>query len=249
MCSLRKSYEVVGMTTENSEAYCKACVEKHDPAFDWEACDSVVFLDQADDITCDECGNRLDHDPFNPLEDIQPNSFPCYYCGESFSEESGAEEGFVCENCANRVGSLTKYLIEKEHLETGKEISNEDLDLIDHSPYTMRYNPSNIDIMILTEEEAENIAKEHIDEELWAFNTDFIASHTSSDTPELIRSLKLIQEKMCESANDTIRALISDLDAFKNDAINADGVAHFLDTYDGSGFYDSDNEIYVFRIY
>jgi len=29
----------------------------------------------------------------------QENSFPCRKCGEVFTEESGASENFICENC------------------------------------------------------------------------------------------------------------------------------------------------------
>jgi len=29
----------------------------------------------------------------------QENSFPCRKCGEMFTEESGASENFICENC------------------------------------------------------------------------------------------------------------------------------------------------------
>lgn len=32
-------------------------------------------------------------------ENDQANSFPCSKCGEVFTEESGAERGFICENC------------------------------------------------------------------------------------------------------------------------------------------------------
>jgi hypothetical protein len=31
----------------------------------------------------------------------QANSFPCKICKEIFTEESGAYEGFTCENCLN----------------------------------------------------------------------------------------------------------------------------------------------------
>lgn len=50
----RKSYEIVGTTTEHGEVHCLACL---DPA-DLE--ERPVFLDQADDLTCDGCGERLD---------------------------------------------------------------------------------------------------------------------------------------------------------------------------------------------
>lgn len=33
----------------------------------------------------------------------QANSYPCRICGEVYSEESGAEKGFVCENCIDQL--------------------------------------------------------------------------------------------------------------------------------------------------
>ena len=32
----------------------------------------------------------------------QANAFPCVECGEVYSEESGAYEGFTCEECVSK---------------------------------------------------------------------------------------------------------------------------------------------------
>jgi hypothetical protein len=34
-------------------------------------------------------------------EEIQENSFACRLCGTYWSEESGASDGFICEDCLN----------------------------------------------------------------------------------------------------------------------------------------------------
>lgn len=52
----RKSYEVVGYASEGA-AYCADCAlgvgfEEDD--------EGAIFLDDADDLTCDQCGDRLD---------------------------------------------------------------------------------------------------------------------------------------------------------------------------------------------
>ena len=58
--------------------------------------------------------------------------------------------------------------------------------------------------------------------------------------------VKSFQEKHCESANDTILALIDDLDEFVQDAISSDGRGHFLSSYDGEEV-ETEN-YYIYRI-
>jgi hypothetical protein len=47
------------------------------------------------------------------------------------------------------------------------------------------------------------------------------------------------QEAKCEDANETIAALITDIDEFIEDAICADGRGHFLNGYDGEEYESS----------
>jgi len=87
------------------------------------------------------------------------------------------------------------------------------------------------DVLILTDEEADELAKEDVKQSCWAFNAEFIVEH--SNLPwEAIEMVRGYQEK-CEGANDTILALITDFDEFYDDAISADGRGHFLNRYDG----------------
>ena len=103
--------------------------------------------------------------------------------------------------------------------------------------------------LILTDEEADEEAEEYIKSSLWAFNASFIIEH--SDLPwEAQEMILSYQEDRCEEANETIGALITDMEEFVEDAIGADGRAHFLNTYD-----DEENEItingetlYIYRI-
>jgi len=97
------------------------------------------------------------------------------------------------------------------------------------------------DYLVLTDEEADDLVRERIEESLWAFNAEFIASHTK---PRLagpaVKALREVQEKLCERANDLVLALIDDFDRFVQDAIGADGRGHFLAQHDGH-----ENEIKV----
>lgn len=105
---------------------------------------------------------------------------------------------------------------------------------------------------VFTDEEATEAATEEIKNSLWAFNADFIITHTEfwntctdREASEAIKALQEMQSKLCESANALVKALIVDLDEFAKDAINADGRGHFLSFYDGEE-YESGN-FYIYR--
>lgn len=88
----------------------------------------------------------------------------------------------------------------------------------------------------LTDAEADEKAAENIKESLWAFNASFILSECGLDQSGE-KSLRAMQEKSCESANDFILSLVekcTSLEDFTSSAISADGRAHFLNTYDGN---------------
>ena len=88
--------------------------------------------------------------------------------------------------------------------------------------------------LILTEEEAKEKAEEYILDSLWAFRTEFIASHTKNGlNQKAIEVLNQMQSELGEDCQPIIEALIDDMDAFIDDAIRCDGLAHFLATYDG----------------
>jgi len=87
--------------------------------------------------------------------------------------------------------------------------------------------------LIMTDEEATEYVKEKIEKELWTFQADFIIEH-SKLTFESVEMVKVFQEKKCEDANDTIKALIEDLPEFIEDAIGMDGRGHFISSYDGA---------------
>lgn len=95
-----------------------------------------------------------------------------------------------------------------------------------------RFGAGGGEYLVLTDDEADARAKEYIEESLWAFNAGFIIDH-SKLPPEAEEMVKFFQEEKCEGANDTIRALIDDMDELVGDAVAADGRGHFLSPYDG----------------
>lgn len=88
------------------------------------------------------------------------------------------------------------------------------------------------DYLVLTDDEADEVAYDYIKDSVWAFNSDFIIDHTKLpyDAKDMIESY---QRDRCEGANETILAMIEDFDEFVEDAISADGRGHFISSYDG----------------
>lgn len=99
------------------------------------------------------------------------------------------------------------------------------------------------DYLVLTDDEADEKAAEYIKDSLWAFNASFIIEH--SDLPwEAEDMIKSFQENKCEGANETIAAMISNIDEFIEAAIGADGRGHFMSSYDGHEYEEGDYFIY-----
>jgi hypothetical protein len=111
------------------------------------------------------------------------------------------------------------------------------------------YEAEGDEYLVLTEDEANELAAERIKESLWAFNAEFISSHTKHGLDDdQIEALKQMQGKLCENANSIVEALIEDLDHFIEDAIRSDGRGHFISSYDGEE-YEVGEKIIEFYIY
>lgn len=94
-------------------------------------------------------------------------------------------------------------------------------------------------------DDAVNACTEHIRETVWAFNADFLASHIKALDADDINRLR---GDSCESCNDALLKLIDDFDAFVSDAVSADGLGHFLSTYDGETIEIKGTSVLLFRI-
>lgn len=84
--------------------------------------------------------------------------------------------------------------------------------------------------IVLTDEEADEKAKEYILDSVWAFNPSFLAGETDIDR-EVFEAIQA--NNRCESNNEAILRLIEDEDSFVESAIRADGRGHFITSYDG----------------
>ena len=109
------------------------------------------------------------------------------------------------------------------------DLDNEDLKMIEES--NDYYSFGGRDYLVLTDDEADEKAKEYILDTAWAFNSSFLSCHSKGDVDEEV--FKVLSEK-CESSNDAVLSLIDDKDDFVKDAISSDGRGHFLSQYDGN---------------
>lgn len=146
-----------------------------------------------------------------------------------------------------------KHYLEQEEGATPEELET----LTAENAYNENYNTFEAfgnEYKVLTDEEADEAAKENIVNDLWAFNADFILKYTEfyntsteREDAEFIKALRELQSRLCESANTIVKALIVDLDEFVSDAIDADGRGHFLSYYDGEEHETQFNNIFVYR--
>jgi len=146
-------------------------------------------------------------------------------------------------------GKLNPNMEKAKALADFLEISTEDLEIPEDTELPFVVSDTGVEYRVLTEEQADEAAKEEIEYSLWAFNSDFIIRHCKNfekmdifeiETAE--KSLRYAQENCCENANGLVRALIDNMDEFVEDAIDADGRGHFISRYDGveneqDGFY------------
>ena len=124
----------------------------------------------------------------------------------------------------NKIKALAEFL--GESVENLRDNGNNCYQVIDGLEY-----------LVLTDKEADEQARADIEESLWAFNAEFILDTCGLDSnPNVIDSLRKMQEDSCEGCNDFIRALVDGtcgIDEFVAQAILVDGRGNFLSTYDG----------------
>lgn len=139
--------------------------------------------------------------------------------------------------------ALRKYLLDDNKL-TSDELKESVIEECGYNNEMYKVDSLDTDFYVLTDDEADEKAKEYILDTAWAFNSWFLQSHTGVDS----EIFELLQDK-CESANEPIRAMIKDEDEFVADAIGADGRGHFISCYDGQEHEVSlnDETFYIYK--
>lgn len=138
-----------------------------------------------------------------------------------------------------RIDALREFLMSEGYIKESEELTYE----VEDNCFSTSFG----EYLVLTDDEADEKAKEEIRQSLWAFNPEFILKHTKAyenttdyEDEAIIEALKEVQGRICESANELVYALINDFGEFCEDAIDEDGRGHFLSYYDGKE-YESDN--------
>jgi hypothetical protein len=107
-----------------------------------------------------------------------------------------------------------------------------------------QFDADGAEYLVLTDEEADNKAKEYILDSLWAFNASFLAGETGIDEDVFTA---ISNNNKCESNNDAISSLIKGtcgFDSLVESAVCADGRGHFMSSYDGEENEQGDFFIY-----
>lgn len=95
--------------------------------------------------------------------------------------------------------------------------------------------------LVLTGDEADRQSERLLEESLWAFDPEWLASH-SDDIPA--EAFGALAEVYSEDASALIKRMIQDWDHFVGHTIMTDGRGHFLAAYDGA-----EHESYDYFIY
>ncbi len=87
---------------------------------------------------------------------------------------------------------------------------------------------------ILTDNEADAMAKKYILDSLWTFNKSFLDGYSDAISEMDDRTWAAITDR-CESSNGAVLAMVRpNIDSLIEDAISSDGRGYFLNTYDNN---------------
>lgn len=117
-------------------------------------------------------------------------------------------------------------------------ISVDEVEQLSYDHYGLaHFSADGAEYAVGTDSEADTAAADHIRESLWAFNALFILDQCDLP-PELEEAIETFCSQKCESANDTILALVEKccdggVESFAKAACQGDGRGHFLSGYDG----------------
>lgn len=111
-----------------------------------------------------------------------------------------------------------------------------DIEDVEQEKYDMYglqvFSNGNEEWAIGTEEEADQAVRQYIEDSVWTFRPEFIASHTRGGaTNGIIKAIAALQESSGD-CNEDVKSLIEDLDKFAEEAVSSDGRGTFLSPYD-----------------
>lgn len=105
----------------------------------------------------------------------------------------------------------------------------------------------NFELLVLTDNEADDKAKEYIKESVWAFKPEFIINHSSAlDHDKASKMIVKAISEQYENGNEAMLKLIDDFEDFAQDAIDSDGRGHFMSSYDGEEYEVKINDTWLY---
>ena len=109
----------------------------------------------------------------------------------------------------------------------------DDVECLTYDHYGLKiFSNGGEEYAIGSDEEADKAINQYMQDSVWTFRPEFIASHTKAGaTNGIIKAITALQES-CEDCNEDLKSLIENLDNFIEDAVSADGRGMFLSPYD-----------------
>ena|SRR5664280_1168121 len=109
----------------------------------------------------------------------------------------------------------------------------DDVECLTYNHYGLKiFSNGGEEYAIGSDEEADKAINQYMQDSVWTFRPEFIASHTKAGaTNGIIKAITALQES-CEDCNEDLKSLIENLDNFIEDAVSADGRGMFLSPYD-----------------
>jgi hypothetical protein len=88
--------------------------------------------------------------------------------------------------------------------------------------------------LVLTDEEADALAREAALRDAWTCNTFFLRAHVAPALAATFEAFEPSRERLCERANPILLTMIADHEAFAIDVTGTDGRGHFLSPVNGA---------------
>jgi hypothetical protein len=109
----------------------------------------------------------------------------------------------------------------------------DDIECLTYDHYGLKiFSNGGEEYAIGSDEEADEAINQYMQDSVWTFRPEFIASHTKAGaTNGMIKAITALQES-CEDCNEDVKSLIEDMEDFISDAVSADGRGMFLSPYD-----------------
>lgn len=124
---------------------------------------------------------------------------------------------------------MTNEKRRKRALAKHLEVEPKTIDIDKYDTFTSTDAPG--EYMVLTDSEADEIAKERARETLWAFRAEFLFPDLDS---RALEAVKKMQGELCEDAQEIVVKMLGErVDEVLDDALSADGRGHFISGYDG----------------